>query len=169
MPEDKSLIPLLDAGLVRGWEQDMRRHLLGHQVRPPNQIPAVARQTVTEFGPDLLRGSAQQAPQRWLQTSHSRFLDWVRRQRIGTFVLDYRLVLEDMTLQLTMRAVQLFTARWRHQQRGTEYLSLGVAMLQSGRPVFEGERLMVYVDPVSGQLWARPESEFRDGRFTEVS
>lgn len=168
-PDEKPLLGPIDAGMVREWEQNFRRHVLGQHTRPPNQIPAIGSQDIAADAPSLVYTSGRDGVQRWLYTCHQRFLEWVGRQRLGTYVLDYRLTLDGLSVRIAMRAVQLFTARWRHQQRGTEYLSLGVALVQSGKPIFEGERLMVYVDPESGQLWARPESEFRDGRFTEVS
>lgn len=58
--------------------------------------------------------------------------------------------------------------RWRHKARGTHYTALGVASLQAAEPVTEGCNLMVYRGD-DDQLWARPESEFRDGRFEQVT
>lgn len=59
--------------------------------------------------------------------------------------------------------------RWRHKKRGTHYTELGTARLQLALPVVieEGAVLMIYRGD-DGVLWARPESEFRDGRFEQV-
>ena len=54
--------------------------------------------------------------------------------------------------------------RWRHKKRGTFYQELCRAELQAGRPLTEGDRLVVYVDD-DGKTWCRPEGEFEDGRF----
>lgn len=57
---------------------------------------------------------------------------------------------------------------WRHKKRGTFYVHLGVAKLQTTNPIQEGEELVVYRDE-DGKLWARPQSEFNDGRFEHIS
>lgn len=58
--------------------------------------------------------------------------------------------------------------RWRHKARGTHYTELGIAKLQTFAVIDEGVQLVVYRDD-DGQLWARPEAEFRDGRFEQVT
>lgn len=160
------LLGLLDAGQVREHEQRLRRHVLGHENHAPNRVPAVANQETQIAVWDAVKHDGLS---RFVQSTHFRFVDWLTRQRFGTHVLDYRLRLDGTRLVMTMRAVQLLVGRWLHRERRTEYLSLGVASLQASRPLFEGEPLMVYVDVETGRLWARPEREFRDGRFTEVS
>lgn len=52
----------------------------------------------------------------------------------------------------------------KHKKRGSIYSVLGYAELQSGFPIEEGQRLVVYRGE-DGKLWARPEQEFHDGRF----
>ena len=56
---------------------------------------------------------------------------------------------------------------WKHKTRGSIYREIGIASLQAGFPVGEGQALMIYRG-ADGKLWARPEGEFRDGRFEEV-
>jgi len=60
--------------------------------------------------------------------------------------------------------------RWRHKKRGTHYTELGTARLQLASPVVieEGAVLVVYRGD-DGVLWARPEAEFKDGRFEQVT
>lgn len=58
--------------------------------------------------------------------------------------------------------------RWRHLKRGSEYYEIGRAKLQSGKTLSEGESLVVYI-AFDGTLWARPETEFEDGRFERVT
>lgn len=57
--------------------------------------------------------------------------------------------------------------RWRHKERGTHYTEIGIASLQTVGQLTEGCNLMVYRGD-DGQLWARPEREFMDGRFEAV-
>jgi hypothetical protein len=56
---------------------------------------------------------------------------------------------------------------WRHKKRGTVYTEVGTAVLQSAAPIGDSERLMIYRGE-DGQLWARPFSEFMDGRFERI-
>lgn len=60
--------------------------------------------------------------------------------------------------------------RWRHKKRGTYYTELGTARLQLASPVVieEGAVLMIYRGD-DGVLWARPEAEFKDGRFERIT
>ena len=60
--------------------------------------------------------------------------------------------------------------RWRHKKRGTYYTALGTARLQLASPVVieEGAVLVIYRGD-DGVLWARPEAEFKDGRFEQVT
>jgi hypothetical protein len=60
--------------------------------------------------------------------------------------------------------------RWRHLKRGSEYVEIGRATLQSKtQDLMNGDRLVVYKgDHPDGQLWARGEDEFEDGRFVEI-
>lgn len=45
------------------------------------------------------------------------------------------------------------------------YDVMGVGELQTAFPISEGTKIVVYRSPVDGRLWARPETEFNDGRF----
>lgn len=58
-------------------------------------------------------------------------------------------------------------SRWRHLDRKTTYWIVGVAIVQArpGPTLDEGIDLMIYRSFGSGRLWARPVSEFLDGRF----
>ena len=73
----------------------------------------------------------------------------------------------------------------RHKKRGTVYQLKGEAEVQiskpdkvdgwnlmrhgmNGRLLFEGMRLAVYRDPITGKLWARFPDEMSDGRFEEI-
>lgn len=54
--------------------------------------------------------------------------------------------------------------RWRHKKRGSVYLEIGTAQLQSAGPILEPTTLVIYCAE-DGTLWARPVDEFMDGRF----
>lgn len=56
----------------------------------------------------------------------------------------------------------------RHNKRGSTYRVVGTASLQAGAPVEEPTELVIYQGE-DGRLWARPEDEFNDGRFTALS
>lgn len=58
---------------------------------------------------------------------------------------------------------------YRHEKRGTDYQIVGIAKLQNGggHPLFDDAPLVVYRGD-DGQLWARHEKEFTDGRFKEI-
>lgn len=60
---------------------------------------------------------------------------------------------------------QKITDHWRHLKRGTEYAVIGTASVQAEQPIAEGALVVVYRSLSDGSLWARPESEFHDGRF----
>lgn len=58
--------------------------------------------------------------------------------------------------------------RYRHVKRGTEYEVIGLASLQIATgDLVDGSSLVIYRGE-DGQLWAREEGEFHDGRFVEV-
>lgn len=53
----------------------------------------------------------------------------------------------------------------RHKKRGTEYRAFEhMAHLQTDTPLTDMARLVIY-ESEAGALWARPPSEFDDGRF----
>jgi hypothetical protein len=62
-------------------------------------------------------------------------------------------------------------AEWRpthrHVHTGREFRMIGVAMLETAKPVTEATALIVYRD-AAGDLWARPRLEFGDGRFEAI-
>ena len=62
--------------------------------------------------------------------------------------------------------VQPTIGLWRHVKRGTTYAVLGVHEVQAKQPVQEGDLLVAYIGTDDGKTWARPISEFLDGRFT---
>lgn len=64
--------------------------------------------------------------------------------------------------------VKTFRPTHRHRKRGTLYEVLGDAVLQSASDVRDDHPLIVYRGE-DGQLWARPPTEFNDGRFEELS
>lgn len=59
--------------------------------------------------------------------------------------------------------------RFRHLKRGTSYQTYSEhVMVQASGPVVEGDVLVVYRAEKDGTDWARPASEFFDGRFEEL-
>lgn len=59
-------------------------------------------------------------------------------------------------------------AKFRHLKRGTTYTVVGLATLQTQAPAGDEAELVIYVSQ-DGTLWARPSSEFLDGRFEELN
>lgn len=57
---------------------------------------------------------------------------------------------------------------WRHRKRGSVYQEIGRAQLQSSEPITEGSVVVVY-RAADGRLWARPATEFDDGRFEKMT
>lgn len=57
----------------------------------------------------------------------------------------------------------------RHVKRGSDYQAMGTAHVQisTDDPIQEDDVLMIYRDK-AGQLWARRDSEFFDGRFAPL-
>lgn len=54
--------------------------------------------------------------------------------------------------------------QYKHVRRGGTYTVIGTAELQSQDGAIEGDTLTIY-RASNGELWARPEAEFNDGRF----
>lgn len=61
------------------------------------------------------------------------------------------------------------TKRVKHLKRGTTYVVLGIAEMQSTLPVAEGVKLVCYQSEQDNKLWARPMDEFCDGRFLDLT
>lgn len=57
---------------------------------------------------------------------------------------------------------------WQHVKRGTRYAVIGTATLQATGPLHDYAQVVVYRGD-DGALWAREESEFRDGRFVRLA
>lgn len=61
--------------------------------------------------------------------------------------------------------------RWLHKKRGTTYVQVGLARLQTEFPSLHLDDMtvmMVYRSESDGLLWVRSEAEFRDGRFAAL-
>ena len=57
--------------------------------------------------------------------------------------------------------------RVKHKKRGTSYVVKGAALLQTTNPLGDDAELIIY-ESVEGVLYARPVTEFVDGRFEEL-
>lgn len=77
----------------------------------------------------------------------------------------YGLISGDMGYAATSIVVDQQMERVRHVARGSFYdIVAEGAELQTAAPIAEGEKLTIYRGD-DGHIWARPDSEFRDGRF----
>jgi hypothetical protein len=100
------------------------------------------------------------------------FIDWFVKNYPGpdTVIFDPHWHAPKI-FRAAMRLAELATREtvlWRHVKRGTEYEVVGQALLQASTgPVPEAAELTVYRDR-KGNLWARPRSEFEDGRFERL-
>lgn len=56
----------------------------------------------------------------------------------------------------------------QHVKRGTTYIILGTALLQTEVPIDDNTELTVYQSTDDGRIWVRPTAEFEDGRFVKV-
>ena len=59
--------------------------------------------------------------------------------------------------------------RWRHKKRQTTYTEVGRGKLQVMTDAMDMEPLVIYRCEEDGSLWARPVSEFEDGRFERLA
>lgn len=63
---------------------------------------------------------------------------------------------------------------WRHKKRGTTYrvltytASLQCASAPEIEGMFEDDNFVVYQNTQTGEIYVRPEPEFRDGRFEVI-
>ena len=55
--------------------------------------------------------------------------------------------------------------RATHLKRLSEYIVLGHARIQTNSPLNDYDNVVVYQSAADGNIWARPQSEFFDGRF----
>lgn len=57
--------------------------------------------------------------------------------------------------------------RWRHKKRGSTYVEIGHAKLQTTPPntLADYDEMVIYRSEADGSLWCRARSEFEDGRF----
>lgn len=60
-----------------------------------------------------------------------------------------------------------FSPTHQHKKRGTAYELIGAACIQSDEPLEDMAVVEVYVGS-DGDLWARRQSEFHDGRFEAI-
>jgi hypothetical protein len=58
-------------------------------------------------------------------------------------------------------------AWYKHTKRHSAYVLLGCAQVQTSLHIEEGDVLVIYRG-TDGQLWARPRTEFFDGRFERL-
>lgn len=64
-------------------------------------------------------------------------------------------------------AATAFQPTHRHVKRGSLYQELGPGLLQTDESLVDNARLVIYRGTL-GDLWARREAEFDDGRFERV-
>jgi len=58
--------------------------------------------------------------------------------------------------------------RWRHKKRGTTYVEIGRGRFQMAG-FKDDQPIVLYRSEIDASLWARPVSEFEDGRFEAVA
>jgi hypothetical protein len=79
------------------------------------------------------------------------------------------------TLRDTLRAALAAAAevgetrpQWRHRKRGTIYIEIGRAEFQAATGYPDEGCILVIYRGEDGQLWARWDQEFEDGRFERI-
>jgi hypothetical protein len=122
-------------------------------LRPVGSIGRVTRNRVE----DGLIGVSFSTP---VQVFTPYFNEW------ETYPLGLGVYLRDEDLE-GVETVSFPVTRWHHISRNSDYKALGVASVQAGVPIVEGDSVMVYVGE-DGKLWVRPEYEFNDGRFQKI-
>ena len=62
-------------------------------------------------------------------------------------------------------AAKLYKARVRHKKRGSFYIVIDHAEVQTDRPLTDHAKVVVYRSEDDHSLWVRQINEFEDGRF----
>ncbi len=90
--------------------------------------------------------------------------------RLAALPADPAVTLADEVerLRKLLAAETAFRRRVRHVKRGSTYLVVGLGKLQTSTPISEGALVAFYRSEVDGEFWARPLSEFEDGRFVDI-
>lgn len=79
----------------------------------------------------------------------------------------------DNAMKAAKRAIAAITGaeakpRFRHIKRGTTYVLVGPARIQTDEPWADTSYVTVYRCEQTGALWARRTAEFTDGRFERI-
>lgn len=61
--------------------------------------------------------------------------------------------------------------RWRHKKRGSTYVEIGRGKMQvaADSSLLDEEPIVIYRSEQDGSLWARPVTDFEDGRFEALT
>lgn len=70
-------------------------------------------------------------------------------------------------MALLTRFSDVFSGSHRHLKSGGLYEHIGTGRIQSEQPLTDMDAVEIYVG-ASGDLWARRQAEFHDGRFDEI-
>lgn len=83
------------------------------------------------------------------------------------------LQIEEMNIELEtldeMIAQRELLGRYQHKKTNQSYALLGFGMIQTKTPLTDNAEVAIYESEKTGHLWARPVTEFSDGRFLEIS
>lgn len=71
-------------------------------------------------------------------------------------------------MALLARFSEVFAGSHRHLKSGGLYDHIGTGRIQSEQPLTDMDAVEIYIG-VNGDLWARRQAEFHDGRFDEIS
>lgn len=61
----------------------------------------------------------------------------------------------------------MFRPTHRHKKRGTVYIHMGSARIQTSTPLKDMDEVEIYIAE-DGSIWARKKDEFYDGRFERI-
>lgn len=67
-----------------------------------------------------------------------------------------------------MTVGKVVEGKWRHKKRGSTYIVIENALLQTDKPITDMTPLVIYI-AADGTVWVRPRDEFLDGRFEEIT